>query len=223
MINSAVRGFPVELDGAGWDEWRRDLFPDDRSEADFSVVLARARDDLAEVRRRLAAGIAAGDLGAARAVVELVSSGKAMREVVAPLREAVRTARGELLVHLALALHLVTGEESWGEPIASVLTADRDPRHRIAAAAALAEFDPTLALIQALGLAMHDPEYLVRCHAANTLLRFAGRSERVEAVPEVWGRISNHALQERDYEGARDQWFEAAAFLITSVLDRLDS
>jgi hypothetical protein len=86
---------------------------------------------------------------------------------------------------VAQALHVVTREESWSAPIASVLTSDGFWGVRFHAAIGLADFTPTAELIEALGRGVRDEEYLVRYHSANTLLRYAGRKEPDISVDKV--------------------------------------
>jgi hypothetical protein len=92
---------------------------------------------------------------------------------------------------------MLTGDESWAVPIAAVLASPAFWGVRIDAAIALAGFPPTAELIQTLGDAVRDEEYLVRCHSANTLLRYAGRTRRVDAIPGLFAKITDggdHAL-----------------------------
>ena len=141
----------------------------------------------------LVAGLNAGDPLAAQSIAALAGSGLTPEDSQALLRAAIAGASGTFLVRLAQALHSTTADQSWANPIASVLTAARHWGERVDAAIALAEFDPTRHLIQALARAICDPEYLVRYHAANTLLRYAGRTQKVSDLPEILTKINTPA------------------------------
>jgi hypothetical protein len=91
------------------------------------------------------------------------------------LRAAASTATGIFLVRLAQAMLVLTGEQSWGERVASVLASDAFWGVRIDAAMALVHFAPTPKLIAVLTEAVHDPEYLVRSHAEDTLRAYTKR------------------------------------------------
>jgi HEAT repeat protein len=97
-------------------------------------------------------------------------------------------AQGAFRVDVAQALHALTGDEAWAEPIVSVLSAS-SPFDRLDAAMALAGFTPAAHLIEAVARAVADPEYLVRYHAANTLLRYAALEPSVSDRPEIFQKI----------------------------------
>ena len=82
------------------------------------------------------------------------------------------------------------------------------PRDRIDAAIRLKLFPPTAALVAAVSDGVRDPEYLVRYHCANTLLRWAGRTEE----------ISEHDLFALILDDAGEvAWADAAARLAAVV------
>lgn len=150
----------------------------------------------------LAAGLEGGDPLAAQSIAALAEAGLEPAGAEPLLRAAVPGARGELLVRLAQALHVLTGDQSWATPIASVLTSDEFWGERIYAAMALAAFTPTAALVEALGRGVRDDEYLVRYHSANTLLRYADGVEEfaddddltdISADYELFGKIVSDA------------------------------
>jgi hypothetical protein len=176
-----------------WTEWRRRVFGDPylvwHDGPYFDHLLDLAGTAPAEVTRMLAAGLDAGDPLAAQSITALAAEAKAPEESVALLRAAVPDATGTFLVRVAQALHVLTGDESWADPVASVLASDAWRGIRLDAATALADFHPTPHLIQILGEAVRDPEYLVRYHAANTLLRYAGHNTRIADHPDLFGKI----------------------------------
>lgn len=198
---------------AEWDQWRRAVFGDPylvwHDGPDFTALLDRARSDPATVVGMLRAGLAARDELAAQAFRELAAAGLAPAATVAFLRAAIPGAADDFLIHLAEALFEVTGDASWAEPIASVLRTARSEFTRLAAAMSLAAFPPDGALVEALAGAVQDPEYLVRCHAANTLLRYAGDSRDITDRPELFERIVSSA--------ERQAWRAAAEELAARV------
>jgi hypothetical protein len=109
------------------------------------------------------------------------------------LTAASTTASGAFLVCVAQALHALTRDPSWANPIASVLATAPHWGDRIDAAIALAGFVPTPHLVQALAAAVRDPEYLVRYHSANTLLRYAGKTGDIADHAELFAKITPSA------------------------------
>jgi hypothetical protein len=153
---------------------------------DFARLTDVARTRPAEVARMLAAGMAAADPVAAQSLAVL-----GLPESESLLRAAVASATETFLVRVAQALHLLTGDESWAAPIASVLASDAFWGVRIDAAIALAGFAPTAELIETLDAGVRDAEFLVRCHSANALLRYAGRTRQVDAIPTLFAKIAD--------------------------------
>jgi hypothetical protein len=180
-----------------WARWRRSVFGDPylvwHDGPDFTALLRAGRSDLQAVARMLVAGVNAGDPLAAESIAALAGAGLTPEGSQALLRAAVPSASGTFLVRLAQALHKLTADQSWANPIAAVLTTARHWGERIDAAIALTEFDPTTHLIQALSRAVCDPEYLVRYHAANTLLRYAGHPHKVTDLSEIFTKIKTPA------------------------------
>jgi hypothetical protein len=166
----------------------------------------------------LAAGIDAEDPVAAQSICALAEERMAPVGAEALLRAAAAEATGTFLVRVAQALHVLTGDESWAGPVASVLGSDEFWGVRIDAAMALARFAPTAELIRTLGEAVRDPEYLVRYHAANTLLRYAGRAKKdVWSYPELFRKIASPRDGEAT-EPDRLRWDEAADQLTAEAL-----
>ncbi|MDW5323657.1 hypothetical protein [Plantactinospora sp. KLBMP9567] len=181
--------------GEKWPDWRRDVFGDPylvwHDGPDFARLLSVARDEPEVVARMLGAGMAARDPLAAESIAALAGDGLAPSGAEGLLRAALPAASGTFQVRLAQALQVLTGDEAWAEPVASVLAAGAHWGDRIDAAIALAGFAPTPRLVEALARAVRDRYYLVRYHAANTLLRYAGRRRDVSDHPALFALISS--------------------------------
>jgi HEAT repeat protein len=203
-----------------WRTWRDDVFGDPylvwHDGPDFRRLLTLPAD---EVARMLPSGIAAEDPVAAQAIHALADAGKAPGGAEELLRTAATTATETFLVRVARALHALTGDESWANPIASVLTSNAFWGVRIDAAIALGWFTPTPALIETLGRGVRDEEYLVRCHCANTLLRYASRAKRLSHIRDVTDRPTLFAKIASNNDPGR--WREAAAQLTAAALKRI--
>ena len=61
---------------------------------------------------------------------------------------------------------------------------------------ALGHYQPTVELIAALMRAMQDEEYLVRYHAANSLLRYGGSTTDISDDSELFAQIANESTPE---------------------------
>ena len=75
--------------------------------------------------------------------------------------------------------------------------------------ASAASREPTADLVAAVAEGVRDPEYLVRYHSANTLLRWAGRTEEISDDDELFGLLVDDA-------GAQG-WAEVAERLAAAV------
>jgi hypothetical protein len=197
---------------AEWQRWRREIFGDPYVERhdgpEFAALIAAARTSPKTVERMLRAGLAAGDPLAAQSFTALASAGLAPADAVSILRTALIRARDEFRIRVAEALYALTRDPGWATAVAGVLAEARSEFVRLDAAIALAGFVPTVGLVRALAAAVSDPEYLVRYHAANTLLRWAGDRRQVDGVPALFEKITAEA------EGAwRDAADELAARL----------
>lgn len=201
-----------------WRRWRDDVFGDPylvwHDGADYTRLLDVART--ADVAPMLAAGLAENDPLAAQSLRVLSDEGLAPPDTEKWLRAAAKRATETFLIRVAQALHAVTGDESWATPIASVLTSNAFWGVRIDAAMALAAFTPTPALVESLIAGIHDEEYLVRYHCANTMLRYAGRKKDLWDYRSLFDRIATPS--EGDPTDAdRAKWTEAAAKLTALV------
>jgi hypothetical protein len=183
-----------DVTGEEYAAWERGVFGDPylvwHDGPDFTRLVAFAHADLPAVGRMLAHGVRSGSPVAAQSYEALAGIGLVPDGAQQVLRAAVPVAQGAFLVVVAEALHALTGDESWAEPIVSVLTA-RSQFDRLDAAMALARFTPTARLVEVLARAVADPEYLVRYHAANTLLRYAGVEQSVSDRPEIFQKITD--------------------------------
>lgn len=207
-----------------WSDWRLRIFGDPylvwHDGADFDQLLGAARTEPETVARMLVAGIRSGDAlapQAVRALAEATGAASVPAEVVDVLRAALPAARGTMLVRAAEALYALTGDEAWAERVTSVLASRTHWSDRIDAAMSLAGFPPTPALIGALARAVRSPTYLVRYHAANTLLRYAGRAELSEQ-PDLFELVKSDAADGKP----REQRAAAARQLAAAAMSRLD-
>lgn len=227
---------PPPVSGAEWRQWRRSVFGDPylvwHDGPELSALLRIARTDPVNVHRMLAAGLDNHDPVAAESVTALADAGFAPAGSPQLLRTAVPSATGTFLVSLATALHHLTGDEAWAEPVLSVLRTARFWGERMDAAIALGPFKPTADLVRALGQAVCDREYLVRYHAANTLLRYARPADRPAEVyqhPELFELIatprdrSRRRWRRRASSRDRARWQAASDALRAMALGRLNT
>lgn len=195
-----------------WDEFRLEVFGEPymvwHDGPDFAVLVERWQADPVEIERMLHQGLAEGDALAAQAIGDLPLPAEGSPALVALLEEALPTAGGGSRVRIAEALHRMTGSEAWASEIVAVLGSGEHWGVRIDAAIALAAFAPTPALIEALAAAVRDPEYLVRFHSSDTLLRYAGRSEAVSDDADLFGLITADAPK---------SWAEASGLLAAAA------
>jgi len=191
-----------------WDDRRRELFGDPylvwHDGPDFGAVVAAARADPAGLARDLASGVREGDAVAAQTYGVLHGHGLLPDDAVTVLRATSATAQGTLRVRLAESLFLITGNPAWADPIVEVLRAGSFWGERIDAALALHRFGPAPALVTALAQAMADEEYLVRYHAASTLLRWAGVATDASDDPATFEAIRQDA-RPADHRAAADR------------------
>ncbi|GID30761.1 HEAT repeat domain-containing protein [Paractinoplanes brasiliensis] len=199
---------------AEWQQWRRETFgvPGTvrRDGPQFTGLIEAARREPRRVERMLRAGLAAGDMLAAQSFTALAAAGLAPADAVSILRTALVRATDEFRIRVAEALYTLTRDPGWAMPIAGALSGATSELVRLDAAVALGSFPPSTALVRALATAVRDPEYLVRYHAANTLLRWSGDPRQVDGVPTLLEKLTG------DTEGA----WQAAADELTARLSR---
>jgi len=176
-----------------WAEFRREVFGDPylvwHDGADFAELLARYRTDPGTVERMLRMGIDEGDHVAVESIGVLAHADLAPRDSVPLLESALPGAAGTMRVRLAQVLLVLTGDQCWAAEVSAVLAQGGSWSPRIDAAIALADFVPTPELARVLARAVQDDEYLVRHHAADTLLAYAGRRRDVHHYPRLFTLI----------------------------------
>jgi hypothetical protein len=160
---------------------------------DFSEFRSRVSADATLAERMVLQGLAEGDALAAQAIAEGDFPPEAVTRLVPSLREAVERNKSTYRVRCAEALTRLTGEQSWSAAIVDALRDGPFWGDRLDAAMALGHYEPTVELIAALMVAMEDEEYLVRYHAANSLLRYAGSAEDISDDAELFAQIANES------------------------------
>jgi HEAT repeat protein len=146
---------------------------------DFTEFASRFAADPELATRMLAAGLAEGDALAAQTPRELTLTDAQRARFVRMLTEALPGANAGVRLEAGASLFALTGSAEWSAPVVEVLASTVHWGVRIDAAIRLKAFPPTQALVAALADGVRDPEYLVRYHSANTLLRWAGRTEEI--------------------------------------------
>ena len=190
-----------------WWDFRREVFGDPyhvwHDGPSFELLL---RADLAVVKTLLPQGIREGDDVAAMAYAALFDAGVPVDDAVPLLVSALPDAQGRFKVAVAGALHRLTGSAEWSAPIVAVLQGPESEFERLTAAIALTDFPPTAELILVVAGAVRDHAYLVRYHAARTLLAYAGRRPPYNIPKRIFDRLAP--------DDATAQWEEAARMLL---------
>lgn len=143
--------------------------------------------------RMLVTGIGEGDALAAQTPRELPLTEAQRQQFIDVLTRALPDSDAALRVEAGTTLYALTGSPDWSAALVEVLSAPLFWSVRIDAAIRLAVFPPTPALVAAVAVGVRDPEYLVRYHCANTLLRWAGRTEQVSDAPDLFPRLVDTA------------------------------
>lgn len=200
-----------------WATWRDSHFGDPymvwHDGPNFEALLDAARADRDEVFEMIRRGLRENDALAAQSVAELASAGMALPDARSILEDQVASASGDFRICLGQALHSVTKDECWSELVMSVLTnPDEHWGIRLHAAMALADFRPTGAIIDAFRAGVLDPEYLVRHHSADGLLKAAGRSPDISHHPRLFELIAT-PQDGPPTDADRRAWNGAAAML----------
>lgn len=188
---------------ARWNAWRTEVFGDGymvwHEGADTEASTARWRQDPEGTTTALVLGLGQDDHVAAQAVEAFARSGGGPgQEVTAAVVAAAAPERpATVRVAAAMAAFVVTGDPAFVAVIVDVLlhrgVRDRhgfEASPRATAARLLTGVPLTAAVADALADAVaHDPDYLVRYHAAQSLLTFAGadaqlRQPMVETLSE---------------------------------------
>jgi len=176
-----------------WVEYRRDAFGHSvevwTAGPDFDAMTARWTADPALIEGLLLHGIAARDPLAAKALLHVPLSSRSSAGFEKLLTACLGTAPTGFQLAALDALHALTSDESWAADVVRVLEGGGFWGDRMEAARVLGGFRPTAGLIQSLSLAITDPDCLVRCQAANTLLLFSGREADISGLPLIHDRI----------------------------------
>jgi HEAT repeat protein len=176
---------------------------------DFMEFQERFESNPGLATRMLAAGLAEGDALAAQTPRELTLRPEQAAAFVRTLTEALPTANAGVRLEAGATLFALTGSPEWSAPVVEVLASDVHWGVRIDAAMRLKAFPPTAALVTAVADGVRDEEYLVRFHSANTLLRWAGRTDDISDDQELFDLIRSDATP--------DLWAEAARRLAAAV------
>jgi HEAT repeat protein len=160
---------------------------------DFGEFRTRVAADPQLAERMVVRGLNEGDALAAQAIAEADFAPDAVARLVPDLRDAVERTSSTFRVRCAQALTTLTGEQAWSAAIVDALRDGPFWGDRLDAAMALGDYEPTVELIAALMAAMQDDEYLVRYHAANSLLRFAGSTSDISDDPGRFEQIANES------------------------------
>jgi hypothetical protein len=160
---------------------------------DFTEFQERYAADPELATRMLRAGIAEGDALAAQTPRELTLTEPQRAEFVALLREALPAANAGVRLEAGASLFALTGDAAWSAPVVEVLGSTVHWSVRIDAAIRLKAFPPTAELVAALAEGVRNFDYLVRYHSANTLLRWAGRTEEISDDRELFRLLVDEA------------------------------
>jgi hypothetical protein len=178
----------------GWTEFRLEAFGEPymvwHDGPDFDAFQRRAIADPVTVEAVLREGLAANDPLAAQSIAEADFDDAIEERMIPLLTEAVGRTNDTFRVSVAKALIRVTSSEQWSSSIVEVLVHAAFWSDRLDAAMALGHLTPTVELIAALMKGAQDPDYLVRYHSSNSLLRYAGRSEDISALPEEFALLT---------------------------------
>ena len=177
-----------------WTEFRLEAFGEPymvwHDGPDFYAFQQRALADPTTVEAVLAEGLAENDPLAAQSIAEADFDDGVEQRMLPLLTEALDRTNTTFRVRVAEALIRLTGSEQWSPAIVDVLLHAAFWSDRLDAAMALGHRVPTVDMIAALMRGAQDPEYLVRYHSCNSLLRFAGRTEDIAALPDEFALLT---------------------------------
>ena len=188
-----------------WSRFRLDAFGEPylvwHDGPDYAAFDALWCSDPVFVEDALADGLAEHDPLAAQAVARLPLSNESRARFIAQLTEHIGKHPVGFHLRVAQALHQLTGDESWSREVLRVLLGAGFWNDRFDAAIALTAFRPTRPIIEALASCVQDPDYLVRYHASNTLLSYAGLRPDVTAHAHYFALIRSRSTP-ADWSGA---------------------
>ena len=200
-----------------WTEYRLEAFGEPymvwHDGPDYSELERRWHADPAFVESRLMEGLEERDPLAAQAVARLPLPPDQRLRFVETLTSGLGQTPVGFHLRAAEALFLITGSQQWGDEIVLVLLGAGFWGDRLDAAIALAALAPTDALVTALAQGVQDPDYLVRYHAANTLLHFGGRAPSIADNVSLFSRVRA--------DGAPAKWESASVELAAMATAKL--
>jgi len=200
-----------------WSRFRLDTFGEPylvwHNGPDYSTFDALWSADQGFVENALLDGLALRDPLAAQAIARLPLADPARERFVALLAGHIGQQPVGFHLRVAETLFRLTGDQSWSREVVRVLLGAGLWSDRFDAAIALASFAPTAQLIDALALCVQDPDYLVRYHAANTLLGYSGRDPDVTTSGDYFSRIRSRATAAEWLTAAEDLADAARAVL----------
>jgi len=180
-----------------WSRFRLDAFGEPylvwHDGPDYSTFDALWSADQGFVEQALLDGLAERDPLAAQAIARLPLSKDARSRFIGFLTEQIGQRPVGYHLRVSEALFRLTGDENWSREILRVLLGAGLWSDRFDAAIALASFAPTPVIIEALERCVQDPDYLVRYHAANTLLGYSGLDPNVTVHGEYFAGIRSRA------------------------------
>jgi len=189
-----------------WATYRKEAFGEPymvwHDGPDFAEFRERFAADPELATRMLEAGIAEDDALAAQTPRELTLTPDQRERFVRMLTAALPTSGAGVRLEAGATLFALTGSAEWSAPVVEVLGSTVHWGIRIDAAIRLKAFPPTPELVAAVAGGVRDLDYLVRYHSANTLLRWAGRTEEIsddelfgllvdDAGPEGWAVVAD--------------------------------
>lgn len=177
---------PSSEERARWAAWRQGAFGDPymvwHDGPDLAALGPEVRADPPGVDHLLTLGLRDRDPLAAQSVGWLRAAGLPCPDALGLLPLTVKGSPAGYRLRAAEALFSITGAPEWEEEIEGVLRG-AGWSARLDAAMLLGRLTPIPRAIDALEAAVGDPEYLVRYHAANSLLAYAGATPDIASHP----------------------------------------
>jgi hypothetical protein len=184
-----------------WLEYRSTAFGTSHGEwddgPDFAQLRTRWDADPDLVEAMLVRGIAARDPLAAESLAYLELTPESAAGFCALLGGCLEGAPAGFRLAAARAAGRLAADDCWADEMVRVLHGAGFWADRMAAARALGELTPTGVLIDAVALAIEDPEFLVRRQAAMTLMRFGGRLDATAPDDDVLALIRTESTPEQ--------------------------
>jgi len=180
-------------DGTAWRRWREQTFGTDFEIWHDGLALENLESldaaERAKVVRLCLEGLRQTDWVAAEVLAALGAT-----DSVPAIDRAFSQAAPDGLSRIAVALRRLTGKDGYAAPVIALLRSTQHWSLRAEAARALGAFSGPEA-IAALEEAAADPEYLVRVHACNSLLKIWGHAPAdVTQVSRLFGAIKGEGL-----------------------------